>query len=58
MDALLDRFYEEIDHEIKYQFKEYYVKVSQLNNSFFVLIKWRGKILGRKRDFYLIVWKE
>ena len=32
------------------QFKEYYVKVSQLNSSFFVLVKRRrGKILGEKR---------
>ena len=31
------------------QFKEYYVKVSQLNSSFFVLVKRRrGKILGEK----------
>ena len=50
MDDLLDRFYEDIEFAVKAQFKEYYVKVSQLNSSFFVLVKRRrGKILGEKR---------
>ena len=35
MDALIDKFYEDIYHEIKSHFKEYYVRVSQLNNSLF-----------------------
>ena len=50
MDDLLGRFYENIEYAVKAQFKEYYVKVSQLNSSFFVLVKRRrGKILGEKR---------
>lgn len=50
MDDLLDRFYEDIEYAVKSKFREYYVKVSQVNSSFFVLIKLRrGKILGEKR---------
>ena len=50
MDDLLDRFYKDIEYAVKAQCKEYYVKVSQLNSSFFVLVKRRrGKILGEKR---------
>ena len=52
MDALLDRFYEDIEYAVKVQFREYYVKVSQFSSSFFVLVKRRrGKILGEKRNF-------
>ena len=52
MDALLDRFYEDIEYAVKVQFRDYYIKVSQLNSSFFVLVKRRrGKILGEKRKF-------
>ena len=52
MNVLLDRFYEDLEHEVKVQFKEYYVKVSELNSSFFVLVKRRrGKILGEKKKF-------
>lgn len=39
MDALLDRFYEEIEYAIKNKFREYIINVSELNSSFFVLIK-------------------
>ena len=39
MDAVLDRFYEDIEFSVKNRFREYIVKVSQLNSSFFVLIK-------------------
>ena len=50
MDDLLDRFYKDIEYAVKAQCKEYYVKFSQLNSSFFVLVKRRrGKILGEKR---------
>ena len=50
MDDLLDRFYEDIEYAVKSKFREYYVKVSQVNSSFFVLIKLRrGKILCEKR---------
>ena len=50
MDDLLDRFYKDIEHAVKAQCKGYYVKFSQLNSSFFVLVKRRrGKILGEKR---------
>ena len=52
MDNLLDRFYEDLDYEVKMRFTDNYVKVSQLKSSFFVLVKQpRGKILGDKRDF-------
>ena len=52
MNALLDRFHEDIEYAVKVQFREYYVKVSQFNSSFFVLVKQhRGKILGEKRKF-------
>ena len=52
MDNLLDRFYEDLDYEVKMRFTDYYVKVSQLKSSFSVLVKQpRGKILGDKRDF-------
>ena len=39
MDAQLDRFYEDIEFSVRNAFREYIVKVSQLNSSFFVLIK-------------------
>ena len=59
MDNLLDRFYEDLDYEVKRRFKDYYVKVSQLKSSFFVLVKQpRGEILGDKRDFYSVILKE
>lgn len=52
MDALLDRFYEDIENALRNKFREYIIKVSQLNCSFFVLIKRpRGKILGEKRKY-------
>ena len=52
MDALLDRFHEDIDYAVKVQFKDYYIKVSELNSLIFVLVKGRrGKILGEKRKF-------
>ena len=52
MDALLDRFYKDIKYALKNKFREYIVKVSQLNSSFFVLIKrYRGKLLGEKRKY-------
>ena len=52
MNALLDRFYEDIEYAVKVHFKEYYVKVSQFSSSFFVLVKrGRGKILGEKKNF-------
>ena len=52
MDVLLNRFDKDIEYVVKVQFKEYYIKVSQLNYLFFVLVKLRrGKILGEKRKF-------
>ena len=54
MDALLDRFYEEIEQTVKSNFKEYYVTVFQMNYSFFVLVNVvEAKFLGRKESFYL-----
>ena len=47
MDALLDRLHEDIEYSVKNRFKGYIKKVSELNSSFFVLVKrYRGKILG------------
>ena len=52
MDALLDRFYKDIDCAVKSQFREYYIKVSQPNSPVFVLVKRRrGNILGDKQKF-------
>ena len=50
MDALQDRFYEDIEYFVKNNFKGYIIKVSELNSSFFVLVKrYRGKILGDRQ---------
>ena len=52
MNVLLDRFYKDLEHEVKVQVKEYHVKFSELNSSLFVLVKRRrGKILGEKNKF-------
>ena len=52
MDDLLDRFFEELESRLQDKFPRYIVKVSQLNCSFFVLVKRpRGKILGNNRTF-------
>ena len=49
MDALLDRFYEDVDFAVKNKFRKYFLKVSELNSSFFLLIKrYRGEILGER----------
>ena len=54
MDTMLDRFFEETERNVKENFKQYYVKVSEMNGSFFVLLrKRRGKILGEKQKFLL-----
>ena len=50
MDALLDRFYEDIEYFVKNRFKGYIIKVSELNSSFFVLLKrYMGTILGDRQ---------
>ena len=47
IDKLLHAFYEEMDSIVKNKFYKYIVKISQVNSSFYVLIrKRRGKILG------------
>ena len=52
MDDLLDRFFEELEACLKHKFPRYIVKVSQLNGSFFVLVKGsRGKILNDNKAF-------
>ena len=54
MDTMLDRFFEETERNVKENFKQYYVKVSEMNGSFYVLVKRRrGKILGEKQKFLL-----
>ena len=51
---MLDRFFEETERNVKENFKQYYVKVSEMNGSFCVLVKRRrGKILGDKQKFLL-----
>ena len=58
-DALLDRFYEELESDIKNKFRQYIVKVSELNSSFFDLIKrFRGKILGEQQKYLFDQKKE
>ena len=50
MNALLDRFYEDVERAVKKNFEEYFVKLSEFKSSYFVLIKrQRIKILGMKR---------
>ena len=47
IDKLLHAFYEEMYSIVKNKFYKYIVKLSQVNSSFYVLIrKSRGKILG------------
>ena len=41
MDALLDRLHEDTECIVKEHFKSYYIKVSESNSSFFVLVKCR-----------------
>ena len=51
MDALLEKFYEDIESNMKNMFSQYIVKVSELNSSFFVLIKqYRGEVLSEKQE--------
>ena len=46
MEALLDRLFESLESNLQYEFLRYIVKVSQVKESFYVLIKKpRGKIL-------------
>ena len=55
MDALLDRFYEDIEYAVKIQYRDYYIKVSQLNSSFlFLLNVVEVKFWEKKENFYLI----
>ena len=53
MEDLLDRFFEDMDYFdgfVNHGFQDYFVKVSELNKSFFVLVKRpRGKIYGIRR---------
>ena len=52
MDDLLDRFFEELESRLWHKFPQYIIKVSQLNGSFFVLVKKpRSKILDDDRTF-------
>ena len=46
VEALLDRLFESLESNLQYEFLRYIVKVSQVKESFYVLIKKpRGKIL-------------
>ena len=59
MDALLDRFYEDINFSVKNKFRDYVVNVTELSSSFFVLIKkFRGNILVEKQKFLFDNLKE
>ena len=53
MNALQDRFYEDIERAVKKNFEEYFMKLSELQSSYFALIKrQRVTILGMKtKDF-------
>ena len=52
MDTMLVKFFEKIERNVKENFKKYYVKVSEMNGSFLVLVKRRrGKILVGKQKF-------
>ena len=53
MDTMLDRIFEETEGNVKENFNQYYVKVSEMNGSFFVLVKRRRrKIFGEKHKFF------
>ena len=55
----MDRVYEDVDFAGKNKFREYIVKVSELNSSFFVLIKrYRGTILVERQKFLFNNLKE
>ena len=58
MDALSDRFYEDVDFAVKNKFREYIVKVSELNSSFVLIKRCRGKILGERQKFLFDNLKE
>ena len=50
MDGLFDRFFEDMEAAVNSRFPDYFDKVSELNGTFFVLIKLpRGKIFGFRR---------
>ena len=50
MDGLLDRFFEDMEAAVTSRFPDYFVKVSELNRTFFVPMKsLRGKIFGFRR---------
>ena len=52
MDTMLVKFFEKIERNVKENFKKYYVKVSEMNGSFLVLVKRRrGKKLVGKQKF-------
>ena len=54
MDDLLDRFFETMEFSMKRKFDRYIVKVFQVNEYFYVLIrKLRGKILGDDYRFMI-----
>ena len=51
MGAVLDRMFEDLESSFVRELPEYFIKVSQVKKSFYVLVrKPRGKILGRKKD--------
>ena len=55
MNPLLYRFYENINFSVKNKFRDYIVKVSELNSSFFILIeRYTGKLLGEKQKYLFI----
>ena len=58
MDALSDRFYEDVDFAVKNKFREYIVKKSELNSSFVLIKRCRGKILGERQKFLFDNLKE
>ena len=52
MGTMLVKFFEKIERNVKENFKKYYVKVSEMNGSFLLLVKRRrGKKLVGKQKF-------
>ena len=51
MDVVLGRMFEDLKMTLSRELSQYIVKVSQVKNSFYVLVKKsRGKILGCKKE--------
>ena len=54
MGTMLVKFFEKIERNVKENFKKYYVKVSEMNGSFLLLVKRRRgkKLLGKQKFLF------